>query len=51
MANTPQETIASTAPRELSVGEQQELIKEEIARFMKLAREKGFLTIEEINDL
>lgn len=51
MANTPQETIASTAPKELSVEQQQELIKEEIARFMKLAREKGFLTIEEINDL
>jgi RNA polymerase primary sigma factor len=51
MANIPQETIASTAPKELSVADQQEAIKEEILRFTKLAREKGFLTIEEINDL
>ncbi|RYZ69950.1 MAG: RNA polymerase sigma factor RpoD, partial [Proteobacteria bacterium] len=51
MANIPQEVVASTAPKELSVAQQQEAIKEEILRFTKLAREKGFLTIEEINDL
>ncbi len=35
----------------LSLAEQEELIKEEIQRFLKLAKEKGALTIEEINDL
>ena len=38
-------------PKELTVADQQSLIKEEIQRFVKLARDKGFLTIEEINDL
>ena len=52
MATTTQETPANaSAPKELSVAEQAELIKEEILRFTKLARDKGFLTIEEINDL
>ncbi len=35
----------------LSLQEQESLIKEEIQRFLKLAKEKGALTIEEINDL
>ncbi|KYG60642.1 RNA polymerase sigma factor RpoD [Bdellovibrio bacteriovorus] len=35
----------------LSLQEQETLIKEEIQRFLKLAKEKGALTIEEINDL
>lgn len=35
----------------LSLQEQEALIKEEIQRFLKLAKEKGALTIEEINDL
>jgi RNA polymerase primary sigma factor len=55
MAVTPQETpAANTAPNEakaLTVAEQQEAIREEILRFTRLARDKGFLTIEEINDL
>lgn len=35
----------------LSLQEQESIIKEEIQRFLKLAKEKGSLTIEEINDL
>lgn len=35
----------------LSAEEQQKLIVEEIQRFIKLAKEKGSLSIEEINDL
>jgi len=35
----------------MSLADQQNLIKEEIQRFIKMARDKGFLTIEEINDL
>src|SRR3982751_5104144 len=38
-------------PTELSVEQQHALIKEEIQRFTKMAKDKGFLTIEEINDL
>ncbi len=37
--------------KELSLPEQEALIKEEIQRFLKLAKEKGSLTIEEINEL
>ncbi|HWU42658.1 MAG TPA: RNA polymerase sigma factor region1.1 domain-containing protein, partial [Bdellovibrio sp.] len=35
----------------LSLQDQETLIKEEIQKFLKLAKEKGALTIEEINDL
>lgn len=35
----------------LSLQEQEALIKEEIQRFIKMAKEKGSLSIEEINDL
>jgi RNA polymerase primary sigma factor len=37
--------------KELSLQEQEALIKEEIQRFLKMAKEKGTLTIEEINEL
>lgn len=37
--------------RVLSLAEQQELIKEEIQRFIRIAKEKATLTIEEINEL
>lgn len=50
MTNSVDETPES-ASKELSVTDQQNLIKEEIQRFTKLARDKGVLTIEEINDL
>jgi RNA polymerase primary sigma factor len=35
----------------LTIAEQEALIKDEIQKFIKLAKEKGSLTIEEINDL
>ena len=47
---TPQNTTPET-PTELSAEQQQTLIREEIQRFIKMAKDKGFLTIEEINDL
>jgi RNA polymerase primary sigma factor len=37
--------------KELTLQAQESLIKEEIQRFIKLAKEKGSLTIEEINEL
>jgi RNA polymerase primary sigma factor len=49
---TQQETqAANQSAKILTVAEQQEAIREEILRFTRLARDKGFLTIEEINDL
>lgn len=50
MANTTNEN-QSEPVKTLTVNEQHALIKEEIQRFTKLAREKGYVTIEEINDL
>ena len=47
-----QRTETSVIPsKDLSLQDQQSLIKEEILKFLKLAKDKGFLTIEEINDL
>jgi RNA polymerase primary sigma factor len=37
--------------KELGLAEQETLIKEEIQRFLKMAKEKGSLTVEEINEL
>lgn len=37
--------------KELALAEQENLIKEEIQKFLKLAKEKGSLTVEEINEL
>jgi RNA polymerase primary sigma factor len=37
--------------KELTLAEQEVLIREEIQRFIKMAKEKGSLTIEEINEL
>lgn len=42
---------STSTPKELSAEEQNVVIREEIQRFLKLAREKGFLTIEEINEM
>jgi len=50
MANTNTET-ANGPGSALSIEEQTHIIREEIQRFIKLAKEKGSLTIEEINDL
>src|SRR5688572_19980356 len=38
-------------PKVLGVAEQHALIKEEIERFIRMSREKGFITVEELNDL
>src|SRR5579884_799066 len=52
MANVTQEIQGSASPaKELTLEQQQNLIKEEIQRFIRLAKDKGFLVIEEINDL
>jgi len=48
--NTPNTAVKEPA-KVLTVVEQEALIKEEIQKFIKLAKEKGTLTIEEINDL
>jgi RNA polymerase primary sigma factor len=45
-SNSKEESV-----KELSLPEQEALIKEEIQRFLKMAKEKGSLTIEEINEL
>ncbi len=37
--------------KELTVAEQESLIKEEIQRFLKAAKDKGSLTVEEINEM
>jgi RNA polymerase primary sigma factor len=37
--------------KELTVAEQENLIKEEVQKFIKLSKEKGALSIEEINEL
>ncbi len=42
---------AKEAVKELTLAEQEILIKEEIQKFIKLAKEKSALTIEEINEL
>jgi RNA polymerase primary sigma factor len=51
MAETVGTSTKASQGAPLSVAQQQELVKEESARFIKMAREKGHLTIEEINDL
>lgn len=51
MAKEQQEKQAESTKTELTVAQQQELIKEEIQRFIRLAKEKEALTIEEINEL
>src|SRR5271169_5248576 len=40
----------SEPTKQLTLAEQETLIKEEIQRILKLAKEKGTLTIEEVND-
>ncbi len=50
MANSTQEN-SSKEIKTLTLAEQQSLIKEENQRFIKMAKEKGFITIEEINEL
>ena len=50
-SSTSASATVDDASKELSIGEQNVQIREEIQRFIKLAKDKGFLTIEEINEL
>lgn len=51
MKSAGQNTGAKEPAKVLSLAEQEALIKEEIQRFIKLHKDKGALTVEEINDL
>ncbi|MGE3388066.1 MAG: RNA polymerase sigma factor RpoD [Bdellovibrionales bacterium] len=51
MSKKPSEKKPEAPIKELTLAQQEELIKEEIQRFIKLAKEKEALTIEEINEL
>lgn len=50
MSKKPTENKPETPVKELTLAQQEELIKEEIQRFIKLAKEKEALSIEEINE-
>jgi RNA polymerase primary sigma factor len=50
MSKKPPEKKPEGPVKELSLSQQEDLIKEEIQRFIKLAKEKEALTIEEINE-
>ena len=41
----------SDEPKTLDIAAQTALLKDEIERFTRMSREKGFVTVEEINDL
>jgi RNA polymerase primary sigma factor len=51
MSNMESESQSLLPHKELTLEQQQSMIKEEIQRFIKIAKDKGFLVIEEINDL
>ncbi len=51
MKSISQKSGADKAIKELSTSEQEAVVKEEIQKFIKLAKEKKSLTIEEINEL
>lgn len=51
MSKKPTEKKPETLVNELTLAQQEELIKEEIQRFIKLSKEKESLSIEEINEL
>ncbi|MCB0383901.1 MAG: RNA polymerase sigma factor RpoD [Bdellovibrionales bacterium] len=51
MTKEPKSTGSSEEVKELSTDEQTAIVREEIQRFTKVAKERGFLTIEEINEL
>ena len=51
MAKNDTETDVKPLGTELSLEQQMELIREEIQRFIKMAKERGALSIEEINEL
>src|SRR5690606_2919018 len=51
MKKKTDKSAPESAPKELSVAQQMEVIREEIQRFIKAAKERGALSIEEINEL
>ena len=51
MSKNPTDNTPEIAPHELTLLQQEELIKEEIQRFIKLSKERPALSIEEINEL
>lgn len=48
---TPTTAVHDVPVRELPLTAQQELVAEEVKRFIALSKQKGTLTIEEINEL
>src|SRR5690242_1417287 len=51
MSNNPTDRDSEKPVKELTLQQQDELIREEIQRFIKLAKERPSLSIEEINEL
>lgn len=51
MSNKVNATSSKLEPKELSIEAQETVIREEIQRFIKMAKEKEALSIEEINEL
>ncbi len=51
MSKNTTDNVSENLPKELTLSQQEDLIKEEIQRFIKLAKERPSLAIEEINDL
>ncbi len=51
MSNTTPENDSEKIVKELTVSQQEDLIKEEIQRFIKMAKDRPSLAIEEINEL
>jgi len=51
MPNTTPENDSEKTVKELTLSQQEDLIKEEIQRFIKLAKDRPSLAIEEINEL
>ncbi len=51
MSKNTTDKDSETPVKELTLEQQGELIKEEIQRFVKLAKERGALAVEEINEL
>ena len=51
MSKTTTGKDSETTVKELTLAQQEELIREEIHRFIKLAKERPALSIEEINEL
>jgi RNA polymerase primary sigma factor len=51
MTKEPQKSVPDQVVKVLSIDEQMAIIRDEIQRFTKLSKERGSLTIEEINEI